>query len=164
MQPINKQDVLIRLLKDGHISDEEFKALGKDYKPIKPDSIAEYYMTVGKLDEMKAKVKAFENGFGSTIFPSGEAIARLIKEPLPLKKRELNRSIQWSGKDGELTSLVAKIAKQHQSQGRRGSILPSGFIQRKKDEKHPLFEDVPETTIPQGMHPKTWAFLNKHKN
>jgi len=27
MQPINKQDVLIRLLKDGHISDEEFKAL-----------------------------------------------------------------------------------------------------------------------------------------
>lgn len=77
---------------------------------VKPDSIAEYYMTVGKLDEMKAKVKVFENGFGSTIFPSGDGIANLIKEPLPLKKRE--------------------------------SI-----------NKHP-----------QGMHPKTWAFLNKHKN
>ena len=27
MEPINKQDVLIRLLKDGHISDDEFKLL-----------------------------------------------------------------------------------------------------------------------------------------
>jgi len=35
MQPINKQDVLIRLLKDGHISNEEFKALWDSMpKPI----------------------------------------------------------------------------------------------------------------------------------
>lgn len=125
MQPINKQDVLIRLLKDGHISDEEFKALYETIdivrngfkeleeheERIKPDSKEEYYMTVGNLDEMKAKVRAFENSFGSTIFPSGEAIAKLIKEPLPLKKRETVKE-----------------------------------------------------SIPQGMHPKTWAFLNKHKN
>src|SRR5690606_36129670 len=78
MQPINKQDVLIRLLKDGHISDEEFKALWEsmpkpiireitcgtggskmdfkeleDYeKRIKPDSKEEYYMTVGKPDPL----------------------------------------------------------------------------------------------------------------
>src|SRR5690606_32008333 len=73
--------------------DRVYDFLNEHEKRIKPDSIEEYYMTVGKIDEMKAKVRAFENSFGSSIFPSGEAIARLLKEPLPLKKRELNRSI-----------------------------------------------------------------------
>lgn len=40
MQPINKQDVLIRLLKDGHISDEEFKCLTQSPKGMHPKTWA----------------------------------------------------------------------------------------------------------------------------
>lgn len=99
-EPINKQDVLIRLLKDGHISDEEFKVFVNEHE-----------------------------------------------EPIELPTEE-------EIKHGIISSC------------------PEGFdmklwlqLHNCKDGVITLSEPIDVSTqSPKGMHPKTWAFLNKHKN
>ena len=129
MRPINKQDVLIRLLKDGHISNEEFKVLWESMpKPIIREVVQR------EIDE------AYEQGVirGNSI--------------------QTGKIMPFSGNDFDGVKLLDPLTKEEIDKISKDYYDAFNEMKAIKDS---LRKDQETTIPPQGMHPKTWAFLNK---